>query len=103
MQIFKKRIEIANDFVSKFGHDAVIKILNSVGCKYDPENTTHVLELGRVIFANFPNMFDGNRRILSGLGMDDGVYRDNIAGLADIFVDGLNTYAQKLGLQPLNK
>ncbi len=91
--------EVTNDFVAKFGADAVNRIVESVGGEVDPDNTTPTLELIRVIFSHNSEGFDGHTKTLAGTAFG---YSDNIAGLADIFIDGINAYAQKLGLQPVN-
>ncbi len=91
--------EVTNDFVAKFGADAVNRIVESVGGEVDPDNTTPTLELIRVIFSHDSEDFDGHTKMLAGAAFG---YRNNVAGLADIFIDGINAYAQKLGLQPVN-
>ena len=93
--------EIADDFVSKFGPDAIKRIVESVGGKYDPKNSTYVLDLARVVLCD-NEVFKGNAAIASATGKY-GQYSDNAQGLADIFIDGINAYAEKLGLKPLDK
>ncbi|WP_406043031.1 hypothetical protein [Succinimonas sp.] len=93
--------EIADDFVSKFGPDAIKRIVESVGGTYDPKNSTYVLDLARVVFCN-NEVFEGNYAIAS-LASKYGQYSDNDQGLVDIFIDGINAYAEKLGLKPLDK
>ena len=90
--------EITNDFIKVYGEDSIKKIVTSAGGEYS-ENSRPEIELAKVIFTSNPT-FQGHYNLLSFGELER--YHPNIAGLGNIFIDGLDAHVKKLNMKPIN-
>lgn len=91
--------EITADFEKQFGKDAIKKVVAEAGGKYD-DNSRPALELIKVIFTS-NDKFSG-QHIFFDAATNQKKYENNLSGMMNIFIDGLDSYVKRLHLQPLN-
>ena len=91
--------DITADFEKAFGKDAVKKVVAEAGGKYN-ENSRPTLELIKVILTD-NDKFSGQRMFFN-TDLNHAKYENNLSGVMNIFIDGLDNYVKRLHLQPLN-
>ena len=91
--------DITADFEKEFGKDAIKKVVAEAGGTYD-ENSRPVIELIKVILTD--NDKYSGQRIFFNTDDNQDLYENNLSGVMNIFIDGLDSYVKRLHLRPLN-